>query len=220
MTEIRMWCTLRIPVPAGTLILSMQSLLFRPRTHCKVPLIFRAVALPAKSIHFCSSASDSTHQATEANFPREEQTHFTYSCVLVTPQTFKHHLTEEETSESEDIPVDFVVKTQRTDTRGRKRRKTTGSRFSERSMAALEGNLPGTISLIQHRWGAGEFLWKKGTLLPLPSHITWCWDGEGGRRGEREGKRWENQAGRLDVDRGAHYIIPLCPPSLVKVLSR
>ncbi|TNN39157.1 hypothetical protein EYF80_050686 [Liparis tanakae] len=47
-----------------TLILSIQSLVFRPRTHCKVPLIFRAVAFPAKSRHFCCSASDDTHQET------------------------------------------------------------------------------------------------------------------------------------------------------------
>lgn len=47
-----------------TLIFSMQSLVFRPRTHCRFPLMFRAVAFPDKSMHFCCSASEMTHQET------------------------------------------------------------------------------------------------------------------------------------------------------------
>lgn len=47
-----------------TLIFSMQSLVFRPRTHCRVPLMFRTVAFPDKSMHFCCSASEMTHQET------------------------------------------------------------------------------------------------------------------------------------------------------------
>lgn len=43
----------------------MQSLESCPRTHCNVPLMWRAVAFPDRSRHFFSSASDTTHQETE-----------------------------------------------------------------------------------------------------------------------------------------------------------
>ena len=48
-----------------TFILTMQSLALCPRTQSSVPLIFWAVAFPARSKHFCSSALETTHQVTE-----------------------------------------------------------------------------------------------------------------------------------------------------------
>ena len=89
-----------------------------------------------------------------------------------------------------DVPVVFGLARQLTDTRGRRRRKATGSLLSRCSMSAVGGNLLGTVSLILERWRAGGFQWLKKShyhLLPLVSPGP---DTEiGGRERERERER-------------------------------
>lgn len=66
----------------------MQSLVFSPRTHCKVPLIFSVVALPDKSKHFCSSASEITHQETKEKGEIEAKKK--KKNIYTTPAMFEH----------------------------------------------------------------------------------------------------------------------------------
>lgn len=114
-----------------------------------------------------------------------------------------------------DVPVVLGLETQLTDRKDRRRRKATGSLLSGFSMLALLANLLGTVSLIQQRWGAGAFHCKRVPLFPpLSTHppssnlVLRLKK----RKRNREGKRWEKDAGRLDVERRKHYIMPLSPP--------
>lgn len=135
----------------------MQSLVFSPRTHCKVPLIFSAVALPDKSRHFCSSASEITHQETEEKVTIEAKKNVMYS-----RRTYASNIQHASKTEPHVgvvflcVPVVFGLETQLTDRRCRTRTRN-GSFLCGRSMSTVVGHLLGTPSLLRQKWLTGRF---------------------------------------------------------------